>query len=117
LAVEQEVIEPEDVKVNPEAFRCIGEEVTEMLDYRPARFFRHQIIRRKFVRREQPELAPIIAPLPDSRSNVAWLHLDCWPKSSSANIAISCPSTPRNGFTGTGIKSGCRAKAWPAGSN
>jgi hypothetical protein len=28
LAVEQEVIEPEEVKDNPEAFRCIGEEVT-----------------------------------------------------------------------------------------
>jgi transposase len=66
LALEQEVIEPEEVKDNPEAFRCIGEEVTEMLDYQPARFFRHQIIRRKFVRREQPELAPIIASLPES---------------------------------------------------
>jgi hypothetical protein len=32
LAVEQEVIEPEQVKENPGAFRCIGEEVTEMLD-------------------------------------------------------------------------------------
>jgi len=66
LAVEQEVIEPEEVKKDPEAFRCIGEEVTEMLDYRPARFFRHQIIRRKFVRRQEPELAPIIAPSPES---------------------------------------------------
>jgi transposase len=66
LAVEQEVIEPQEVKDNPEAFRCIGEEVTEMLDYQPARFFRRQLIRRKFVRREQPELAPIIAALPES---------------------------------------------------
>jgi transposase len=39
LAVEQEVIEPEEVKDNPEAFRCIGEEVTEMLDYQPTKFF------------------------------------------------------------------------------
>ena len=38
LAVEQEVIGPQEVKDNPEAFRCIGEEVTEMLDYQPARF-------------------------------------------------------------------------------
>lgn len=66
LAVEREVIEPEEVKENPEAFRCIGEEVTEMLDYQPAKFFRRQIIRRKFVRRLEPELAPIIAPLPES---------------------------------------------------
>jgi hypothetical protein len=65
LEVEQEVIEPQQVKENPEAFRFIGQEVTEMLDYRPAKFFRHQIIRRKFVRRQEPELAPIIASLPE----------------------------------------------------
>ena len=66
LAVEQEVIEPAEVRDNPAAFRCIGEEVTEMLDYQPAQFFRHQIIRRKYVRRDAAELAPIIAPLPES---------------------------------------------------
>src|SRR6202051_576617 len=66
LAVQQEVIEPAEVRENPEAFRCIGEEVTEMLDYQPAKFFRRQIIRRKFVRREQSDLAPVIAPLPES---------------------------------------------------
>jgi transposase len=66
LAIEQEVIEPAEVKANREAFRCIGEEVTETLDYRPAKFFRHQIIRRKFVSRKDPELAPVIAPLPES---------------------------------------------------
>jgi transposase len=37
-----------------------------MLDYRPAKFFRRQIIRRKFVRKLQTELPPIIAPLPES---------------------------------------------------
>lgn len=66
LAVEQEVIEPEEVRNNPEAFRCIGEEITEMLDYRPAKFFRCQIIRRKFVRKQETELPPVIAPLPES---------------------------------------------------
>src|SRR5260370_25576005 len=33
LPVEQEVIEPAEVRDNPEAFRCIGEELTEMLDF------------------------------------------------------------------------------------
>src|SRR6266478_3951566 len=65
LAVEQEVVEPAEVKDNPEAFRCIGEEITEMLDFQPAKFFRRQIIRRKFVRRDEAELAPVIAPLPE----------------------------------------------------
>jgi hypothetical protein len=34
LPVEREIIEPVEVMVQPEAFRCIGEEVTETLDYR-----------------------------------------------------------------------------------
>jgi hypothetical protein len=38
----------------------------QMLDYQPAKFLRRQIIRRKFVRREEPDLAPVIAPLPES---------------------------------------------------
>ena len=74
LAVQREVIEPAEVRANPEAFRCIGEDITEMLDYQPAKFFRRQIIRRKFVRRDEAELAPVIAPLPESlqqRSNHA----------------------------------------------
>ena len=37
LPVEQEVVEPAEVREHPEAFRCIGEEVTEMLDY-PSRW-------------------------------------------------------------------------------
>ena len=37
-----------------------------MLDYQPAKFFRRQIIRRKFVRHEEPQLAPVIAVLPES---------------------------------------------------
>jgi hypothetical protein len=36
LAIEQDIIEPAEVRDNPAAFRCIGEEVTEMLDYQPA---------------------------------------------------------------------------------
>jgi transposase len=44
----------------------VGEVVTEMLDYQPGKFFRRQIIRRKFVHREQDDPAPVIAPLPKS---------------------------------------------------
>jgi len=63
LEVVEEIIEPELVKASPEAWRCIGEEVTEQLDYEPARFFKRRIVRRKYVRREQPFAAPIIAEL------------------------------------------------------
>ena len=65
LPVEAEqIIDPEPVKACPEAWRCIGEEISEQLDFRPGHFFRRRIIRRKYVRRADPEAAPIIAPLP-----------------------------------------------------
>ena len=63
LPVVEEVIDPEPVKACPEAWRCIGEEVTEQLDYEPARFFKRRIVRRKYARRDHPFAAPIIAPL------------------------------------------------------
>jgi transposase len=63
LAVVETIIDPEPVKGCPEAWRCIGQEVTEQLDYEPARFFKRRIVRRKFVRRDHPFAAPILAPL------------------------------------------------------
>ena len=46
LPVVEEVIDPEPVRACPEAWRCIGEEVTEQLDCEPARFFKRRIVRR-----------------------------------------------------------------------
>jgi transposase len=65
LPVVEEVIEPELVKADPEQWRCIGQEVSEQLDYEPARFLRRRTIRRKYVHREDPDRAPVIAPLPE----------------------------------------------------
>jgi transposase len=63
LPVVEEVIDPEPVKACPQAWRCIGEEVTEQLDYAPAHFFKRRIVRRKYARRDHPFAAPILAPL------------------------------------------------------
>jgi transposase len=63
LPAVDEVIEPDEVVADPEAWRLMGEEITEQLDYKPARFFRRRIIRRKYVKRDEPHQAPIIAPL------------------------------------------------------
>jgi transposase len=63
LPAVDEVIEPAEVAAEPEAWRPIGEEITEQLDYQPARFLRRRIIRRKYVKRDEPHQAPIIAPL------------------------------------------------------
>jgi len=64
LPVKEEVIEPELVKAEPEAWRHIGDEVSERLDYEPARFSKHRLIRRKYVCKDSPYAPPIIAPLP-----------------------------------------------------
>lgn len=65
LPLVEEVIDPEPVKQQPEAWRCIGQEVSEQLDYEPARFLRRRLIRRKFVHRTFCETVPLIAPLPE----------------------------------------------------
>ncbi len=65
LPVVEEVIEPEPVKQQPDQWRCIGQEVSEQLDFEPARFLRRRIIRKKYVSRRDVDLAPVIAPLPE----------------------------------------------------
>jgi transposase len=65
LPIIEEVIEPEPVKQQPEQWRCIGQEVSEQLDYEPARFLRRRIIRKKYVHRTELDAAPVIAPLPE----------------------------------------------------
>jgi len=63
LPIVEEVIVPEPVKACPEAWRQIGEEVTELLDFEPARFFKRRIVRPKYARRDHPYAPPIVAPL------------------------------------------------------
>lgn len=62
------------------ACHCIGQEVTEQLDYEPARIIRRRLVRRTFVHRTDKDLAPITAPLPRVFRTVVWRHPDCWPK-------------------------------------
>ena len=66
LPVIEEVIVPEPVKVAPQDWRRIGEEVSERLDYEPARFLRRRTVRPKYVQRGVLDAVPIVAPLPDS---------------------------------------------------
>lgn len=64
LPVVEEVIDPEPVKAAPEQFRQIGQEVSEQLDFEPARYFRRRLVRRTYVSKTQPDDAPMTAPLP-----------------------------------------------------
>jgi transposase len=65
LPVVEEVVEPELVKQKPQDWRCIGQEVSEQLDYEPAHFLRRRTIRKKYVHRLDLNRAPLIAPLPE----------------------------------------------------
>lgn len=64
LPVVEEILEPEEVAAEPEQWRRIGEERTELLDCEPARYVRRVIIRPKYVSRQNKDAAPVIAPLP-----------------------------------------------------
>ena len=65
LPVVEEVLDPEPVKVQPEAWRCIGQEVSEQLDYEPGRFLKRRVVRRKYVQKNNPDGVPVIAALPE----------------------------------------------------
>ena len=64
LPVVREELDPPEVLQDPEAFRRIGEEVREQLHYKPAEFLRIQLVRGKYVRKNDSAAKPIIHPLP-----------------------------------------------------
>ena len=65
LPVVEEVIEPEPVKAAPQDWRCIGQEISEQLDFEPSRFLRRRVIRKKYVHRTEVDAVPVIASLPE----------------------------------------------------
>ncbi|MCK5675879.1 MAG: transposase, partial [Verrucomicrobia bacterium] len=64
LPVETVVIEPDEVKANPELWVKIGEERTEQLDVVPTRFFKVVTIRPKYKKIDDRSVAPVVAPAP-----------------------------------------------------
>lgn len=66
LPVIETILEPDEIAADPPAWRRIGEEISEQLDYEPARYFKRRTVRPKYVRRSEPETPPVIAPLPPS---------------------------------------------------
>lgn len=62
----EEILDPPEVQADPAAWRRIGEEVREQLDYRPGRFLRRRLVRPKYVRKGDPLAKPVIAGLPPS---------------------------------------------------
>ena len=64
LPTETVIIDPDEVKANPELYKKIGEERTVRLDVTPTRFFQTVTIRNKYKKRADRSVAPLIAPAP-----------------------------------------------------
>lgn len=62
--VEEIIIEPLEVQAEPEAYQCIGEEVSVQHDFTPGTFRKVRTVRRKYVRKGLQDARPVIAPLP-----------------------------------------------------
>ncbi len=72
------VIDPPEVKADPDAYVYIGSETREKLDYEPPKWWRLVIERRKYVRKDDRSLPPVIAPaepelIPNGYASVALL--------------------------------------------
>jgi transposase len=63
LPTTETIIDPPEVLAEPEAWECIGAEVTKLIDIEPAKFKCNKIIRRKYVRKDARHLPPITPPL------------------------------------------------------
>lgn len=64
--LEEQVVylDPEEVKADPQSFREIGQERSEQLDIIPPKLLKIVSIRRKYVRIDDRQAAPVIAPMP-----------------------------------------------------
>jgi len=63
LETERVVLEPEEVQHQPEGWRKLGEEITEELDWKPAKFIKRLYIRPKYANAERIVIAPLPARL------------------------------------------------------
>jgi len=78
LPTVREVLLPEEVKANPEAFRQIDELVTKELDWEAAKFYWRHIVRPKFVRKDSAATPSPVVPkaTPPAQDLVAVVRID-----------------------------------------
>ena len=62
--LEETVIEPEEVKADPESYERVGQEETFEIKVDPPRFYRHRIVRPKYRKHGDRSKAPVLAPAP-----------------------------------------------------
>jgi len=64
LEVVEQIIQPEVVLENPQQWKKIDEERSRRLDFQPGKFFWQETIRPKYIKIENKQLAPVVAPAP-----------------------------------------------------
>lgn len=62
--LEERVIEPDEVKADPEAYERISQEETFEIKVDPPKFYRCRIIRPKYRHKQDRSLPPVVAPAP-----------------------------------------------------
>ena len=74
LPVEETIIEPQE---NIEGLKCIGQEITEKLEYTPSKFYINRIIRLKYVKDNKEKTASkvLIGSLPEFAIYLLWIHV------------------------------------------
>jgi len=66
LEVTEETIFPENYEEHKDQLELIGQEITEQLDFTPAKVTKRRTIRPKFRRKDDRTLPPLVAPAPAS---------------------------------------------------
>lgn len=97
LPTVREVLLPQEVKANPEAFRQIEEVVTKELDWEPAKFYWRHIVRPKFVHKV-PAVVP--SPMPPKAAAPASAVILALPE---VFIAPMPPRLIEKGLPGVGL--------------
>ena len=102
LETQEIVLEPAEVTAAPEQWKKIGEEITEELDYTPARFFRRLYIRPKYVPlpRPHPPVAASASCCPSDLVSQGLAELE------GAKQVVIAPLPPRpieKGYPGAGL--------------
>ena len=101
LETQDIVLEPEEVKADPKQWKQIGEEVTEELDYLPARFICRRYIRPNYVRLPKPN-----APVPATGSSPSDLVSQVLAQLEGQKQVVIAPLPPRlidKGYVGSGL--------------
>lgn len=101
LETEDIVLQPEEVKADPRQWKQIGEEVTEELDYLPARFICRRYIRPNYVRLAQPSVGvAATGPWPSDLVSQVLAELE---EQKQVVIAPLPPRLIEKGYVGAGL--------------